>query len=69
MKDGTLLAVDGTNAKGGILGRKILDECPRYPVGSSDIDCSHAASPNEKPFVVIGPVFSSNTVANMDPPE
>jgi len=69
MKDATLLAVDEINAKGGILGRKI--ETSVYDT-QSDPPISVAVmrrAMNEKPFVVFGPVFSSNTVASMHVPQ
>src|SRR5208283_3158689 len=60
MKDGTLLAVSEINAKGGILGRKI--ETTVYDTQSdppTSVGVMRRAL-NDKPFVVVGPVFSSN---------
>ena len=65
MKDGALLAVSEINAKGGILGRKI--ETGAYDTQSdppTGIAVMRRAL-NDKPLAVIGPVFSSTTVANM----
>ena len=69
MKDGTLLAVNEINAKGGILGRKI--ETTVYDTQSdppTSVGVMRRAL-NDKPFAVVGPVFSSNTVANMHLPQ
>lgn len=68
-KDAILMAVDEMNAKGGILGRKI--ETSVYDT-QSDPPTSVAVirrALNEKPFAVLGTVYSSNTVANMYLPQ
>lgn len=65
MRDGSLFAFDEINAKGGILGRKV--ETSVYDT-QSDPPTSVAVmrrALSEKPFAVIGPVFSSTTMANM----
>jgi branched-chain amino acid transport system substrate-binding protein len=69
MKDGTLLAVSEINAKGGILGRKI--ETTVYDTQSdppTSVGVMRRAL-NDNPFMVDGPVFSSNTVASMHLPQ
>lgn len=68
-KDAILMAVDEMNAKGGILGRKI--ETSVYDT-QSDPPTSVAVmrrALNEKPFAILGTVYSSNTVANMHLPQ
>jgi branched-chain amino acid transport system substrate-binding protein len=65
-RDGVLLAVEDINKKGGVLGRHLE---PLVMDTQSDPPTSVAVmrrALNERPFAVLGSVYSSSTVANMD---
>jgi len=65
-RDGVLLAAEELNKKGGILGRRLETSVMDT---QSDPPTSVAVmrrAVNEKPFAVMGTVFSSSTVANME---
>ena len=64
-RDGMLMAIDEINGKGGILGRKI--ETPVLDT-QSDAGISRAQLQkvlDNKPYVVIGPVFSGSVLVDM----
>jgi branched-chain amino acid transport system substrate-binding protein len=64
-RDGIILAEEEVNAKGGILGRKI--ETPLLDT-QSDAGISRAQIQkvlDNKPYVVLGPVFSGSVVVDM----
>lgn len=65
-RDGVNLAVEDINKKGGILGRKVenitMDTQSDPPTAVSVM----RRALNEKPFAILGPVYSSGTLANMD---
>jgi branched-chain amino acid transport system substrate-binding protein len=65
-RDGVILAVEEINKKGGILGRKleqfVMDTQTDPPTSVSVI----RRAINEKPFAIMGTVYSSSTVANME---
>lgn len=64
-KDAILMAVEEMNARGGLLGRRIettVEDTQSDPPTSVAV-MRRALS--DRPFVVLGTVFSSNTVANM----
>lgn len=65
-RDGVNLAVEDINKKGGILGRKLenstMDTQSDPPTSVSVM----RRALNEKPFAILGPVYSSSTLANMD---
>lgn len=64
-KDAILMAVEEMNAKGGVLGRKIetsVEDTQSDPPTSVAV---MRRALNDKPFVIMGTVFSSNTMANM----
>ncbi len=64
-RDGMLMAIDEINGKGGILGRKI--ETPVLDT-KSDAGISRAQLQkvlDNKPYVVIGPVFSGSVLVDM----
>ncbi|PYM53918.1 MAG: amino acid ABC transporter substrate-binding protein, partial [Candidatus Rokuibacteriota bacterium] len=65
-RDGVLLAVEEINKKGGILGRPLE---PLVMDTQSDPPTSVAVmrrAINDRPFAVMGTVYSSSTVANME---
>src|SRR5262245_13927733 len=65
-RDGVLMAVEDINKKGGILGRRLE---PIVMDTQSDPPTSVAVmrrAINDHPFAVLGTVYSSSTVANMD---
>src|SRR5262249_10751902 len=65
-RDGVILATEELNKKGGILGRRLETSVMDT---QSDPPTSVAVmrrAVNEKPFAVMGTVFSSSTVANME---
>jgi branched-chain amino acid transport system substrate-binding protein len=65
-RDGVILAVEEINKKGGILGRKleqfVMDTQTDPPTSVAVI----RRAINEKPFAIMGTVYSSSTVANME---
>jgi branched-chain amino acid transport system substrate-binding protein len=65
-RDGVILAVEDINRKGGILGRKletfVMDTQTDPPTSVAVI----RRAINEKPFAIMGTVYSSSTVANME---
>ena len=65
-RDGVLLAIDDINKKGGILKRPVQ---PFVTDTQSDPPTSVAVmrrAVNDHPFAILGTVYSSSTVANMD---
>src|SRR5262245_52149446 len=65
-RDGVLLGAEGLRQKGGILGRRVETAVMDT---QSDPPTSVAVmrrAVNEKPFAIMGTVYSSSTVANMD---
>ncbi len=64
-KNGVLMAVEEINQTGGILGRKVetfaLDTQSDPPTSVAVMKRAVA----EKPFVILGPIYSSSTKANM----
>jgi branched-chain amino acid transport system substrate-binding protein len=65
-RDGVILAVEEINKKGGVLGRKleqfVMDTQTDPPTSVAVI----RRAINEKPFAIMGTVYSSSTVANME---
>ena len=65
-RDGVNLAVEDINKKGGILGRRVetflLDTQSDPPTSVAVM----RRAINENPFAILGTVYSSSTVANMD---
>ena len=65
-RDGVLLAVEEINRKGGILGRSlesfVMDTQTDPPTSVAVI----RRAINDRPFAIMGTVYSSSTVANMD---
>jgi len=65
-RDGVLLAVEEINRKGGILGRSlesfVMDTQTDPPTSVAVI----RRAINERPFAILGTVYSSSTVANME---
>src|SRR2546425_11202089 len=65
-RDGVLLAVEDINRKGGILGRPlesfVMDTQTDPPTSVAVI----RRAINERPFAIMGTVYSSSTVANME---
>jgi branched-chain amino acid transport system substrate-binding protein len=65
-RDGVILAVEEINKKGGILGRRlesfVMDTQTDPPTSVAVI----RRAINEKPFAIMGTVYSSSTVANME---
>jgi branched-chain amino acid transport system substrate-binding protein len=65
-RDGVLLAVEDINRKGGILGRtlesSVMDTQTDPPTSVAVI----RRAINDRPFAIMGTVYSSSTVANMD---
>lgn len=64
-RDGAMLAVEEINAKGGILGRKIVN---RVLDTQSDASVARAQAQkvlDDKPYVVLGPVFSGSILVSM----
>ncbi len=65
-RDGVILAVEDINKKGGVLGRKletfVMDTQSDPPTSVAVI----RRAINEQPFVIMGTVYSSSTVANME---
>jgi branched-chain amino acid transport system substrate-binding protein len=65
-RDGVLLAVEDINRKGGILGRplesSVMDTQTDPPTSVAVI----RRAINERPFAILGTVYSSSTVANME---
>jgi branched-chain amino acid transport system substrate-binding protein len=65
-RDGVILGVEEINKKGGILGQKlesfVMDTQSDPPTSVAVI----RRAINEKPFAIMGTVYSSSTVANME---
>jgi branched-chain amino acid transport system substrate-binding protein len=65
-RDGVILAVEDLNKKGGVLGRRVetfvMDTQSDPPTSVAVI----RRAINERPFAIMGTVYSSSTVANMD---
>ena len=65
-RDGVLLAVEEINRKGGILGRSlesfVMDTQTDPPTSVAVI----RRAINDRPFAILGTVYSSSTVANME---
>jgi branched-chain amino acid transport system substrate-binding protein len=65
-RDGVILAVEEINKKGGILGRRlessVMDTQTDPPTSVAVI----RRAINERPFAIMGTVYSSSTVANME---
>jgi branched-chain amino acid transport system substrate-binding protein len=65
-RDGVILAVEEINKKGGILGRRlesfVMDTQSDPPTSVAVI----RRAINERPFAIMGTVYSSSTVANME---
>lgn len=65
-RDGVILAVEEINKKGGLLGRKletfVMDTQSDPPTSVAVI----RRAINEQPFAIMGTVYSSSTVANME---
>jgi len=65
-RDGVILAVEEINKKGGVLGRKletfVMDTQSDPPTSVAVI----RRAINEQPFAIMGTVYSSSTVANME---
>ena len=65
-RDGVILAVEEINKKGGVLGRPlesfVMDTQSDPPTSVAVI----RRAINEKPFAIMGTVYSSSTVANME---
>ncbi len=65
-RDGVILAVEDINKKGGILGRRletfVMDTQSDPPTSVAVI----RRAINERPFAIMGTVYSSSTVANME---
>ncbi|MGH7265925.1 MAG: ABC transporter substrate-binding protein [Candidatus Rokuibacteriota bacterium] len=65
-RDGVILAVEDINRKGGILGRRlesfVMDTQTDPPTSVAVI----RRAINERPFAIMGTVYSSSTVANME---
>ncbi|MBI2002717.1 MAG: amino acid ABC transporter substrate-binding protein [candidate division NC10 bacterium] len=65
-RDGINLAVEDINKKGGVLGRRletfVMDTQTDPPTSVAVMRRAF----NEQPFVIMGTVYSSSTVANMD---
>src|SRR5262245_54807411 len=65
-RDGVLLAAEEINRKGGILGRPletfVMDTQTDPPTSVAVI----RRAINDRPFAILGTVYSSSTVANMD---
>jgi branched-chain amino acid transport system substrate-binding protein len=65
-RDGVLLAVEEINRRGGILGRSlesfVMDTQTDPPTSVAVI----RRAINDRPFAIMGTVYSSSTVANMD---
>ncbi|MBI3455709.1 MAG: amino acid ABC transporter substrate-binding protein [Candidatus Rokubacteria bacterium] len=65
-RDGVLLAVEDINKKGGVLGRRletfVMDTQTDPPTSVAVI----RRAINEHPFAIMGTVYSSSTVANME---
>src|SRR5262245_66543972 len=64
-RDGALLAIDEVNAKGGILGRRIV-----APVADTQSNPGISRAQVQKaidgdPYVILGPVFSGSVKVNM----
>ena len=64
-RDGALMAIDEVNAKGGILGRKIV-----APVSDTQSNPGISRAQVQKaidgdPYVILGPVFSGSVKVNM----
>ena len=64
-RDGALMAIDEVNAKGGILGRKIVS-----PVSDTQSNPGISRAQVQKaidsdPYVILGPVFSGSVKVNM----
>jgi branched-chain amino acid transport system substrate-binding protein len=65
-RDGVILAVEDLNKKGGVLGRRVetfvMDTQSDPPTSVAVM----RRAINEQPFAIMGTVYSSSTVANMD---
>jgi branched-chain amino acid transport system substrate-binding protein len=65
-RDGVLLAVEELNKKGGVQGRRlesfVMDTQTDPPTSVAVI----RRAINERPFAILGTVYSSSTVANME---
>ena len=65
-RDGVILAAEEINKKGGILGRQlettVMDTQSDPPTSVAVI----RRAINERPFAIMGTVYSSSTVANME---
>jgi branched-chain amino acid transport system substrate-binding protein len=65
-RDGVLLAVDDINKKGGILGRKLEASVADTQTDPPTSVAVMRRAINDKPFAILGTVYSSSTVANME---
>jgi branched-chain amino acid transport system substrate-binding protein len=65
-RDAINLAVDDINRKGGILGRKLETSVQDTQTDPPTSVAVMRRVLNDKPFAVLGTVYSSSTVANMD---
>ncbi len=65
-RDGVTLAVEDINKRGGVLGRRLETfEMDTQSDPPTSVAVMRRAI-NEHPFALLGPVYSSSTVANMD---
>jgi len=65
-RDAINLAVDDINRKGGILGRKLETSVQDTQTDPPTSVAVMRRVLNDKPFAILGTVYSSSTVANMD---
>ena len=65
-RDGVLLAVEEINRKGGILGRSLESVVMDTQTDPPTSVAVMRRAINDRPFAIMGTVYSSSTIANMD---